>query len=177
VLTVPLGSEVVAMANFGVMVMVNAFVAVCGGVPESVAVMEKLNVPAVVGVPERRPLGVSVRPPGSVLPLAKAQVTAPVPPLEVRFKLKGVLTEPIGVAGAVMTSCCITVMVNALVTVCCGVPESAAFTVKLKVPAVAGMPLICPFAELRPRLAGRVEPLVKDQTIAPEPPVEAKKSL
>ena len=38
----PLGREGVVMASFGVMVSVNATVAVCGGTAESVAVMEKL---------------------------------------------------------------------------------------------------------------------------------------
>ena len=38
---VPLGRVAVLMASFGVMVSVNATVAVCGGTPESVAVMEK----------------------------------------------------------------------------------------------------------------------------------------
>jgi len=70
------------MASFGVMVSVKASVAVCAGTPESVAVMEKLNVFAVVGVPARTPAEVSVRPPGSVLPFATAHVTAPVPPLD-----------------------------------------------------------------------------------------------
>ena len=75
------------MASFGVMVSVKATVAVCGGTPESVAVMEKLNVPAVVGVPASTPAELSVKPPGSVLPFATAQVTAPVPPFEASVTL------------------------------------------------------------------------------------------
>lgn len=59
-----------------------------------------------MGVPERSPAAVSVRPPGSVLPLATAQVTAPVPPLEANVRLYGVVTEPVGIeAGVVITSC------------------------------------------------------------------------
>jgi hypothetical protein len=105
--TVPLGSgEVLVMASFGVMVRVKATVAVCGGTPESVAVMEKLNVFAVVGVPARTPAVVRVRPPGSVLPFARAHVTAPVPPLDASVTLYGVVTEPVGsAAGVVIASC------------------------------------------------------------------------
>ena len=48
-------------------VMLNDFVAVCAvGAVESVTLTVKLNVPAVVGVPEIVPLAVaSVRPPGN----------------------------------------------------------------------------------------------------------------
>ena len=76
-------------------------------------------------------------------------------------------------AGVVITSCWMIVMVNDLVTFCWGVPESAACTVKLNVPAVVGVPVIAPVEAFRERLAGRVVPPVRDQTIAPEPPVEA----
>ena len=51
---------------------------VCGGVPESVAVTVKLDVPALVGVPEMaEPL--TVKPPGKV-PAVTLQLMAPVPP-------------------------------------------------------------------------------------------------
>ena len=98
---VPLGREAVVMASFGVMVSVNATVAVCGVTAESVAVMEKLYGFAVVGVPERSPAAESVRPPGSV-PFVTAQVTTPVPPLEASVTLYGVVTEPVGSAAGVV---------------------------------------------------------------------------
>ncbi|HJV33630.1 MAG TPA: hypothetical protein VJ604_01075 [Geomonas sp.] len=49
-------------------------VLVVAGVDESVTVTENVKVPAVVGVPERTPVLLSVRPAGSVLPLATVQV-------------------------------------------------------------------------------------------------------
>jgi hypothetical protein len=61
-----------------------------------------------------------------------------------------------------------------LVTFCWGVPESAACTVKLNVPAVVGVPVIAPVEAFRDRLAGRVVPPLRVQTTAPEPPVEAR---
>ena len=61
--------------------MLNALVAVCAGLPESVTWTVKLNVPATVGVPEMTPVSLlSVSPVGSD-PLAIDQVYGKVPPL------------------------------------------------------------------------------------------------
>ena len=75
--TVPPGKLVVEIANGELTVIVRAFVAVCAGVPESVAFTVKLAVPAAVGVPVIAPvLALSVSPAGSA-PEAMDQVTAP----------------------------------------------------------------------------------------------------
>lgn len=83
VLTVPLASDVVLMASTGLMLMVSALVAVCCGVPESVACTVKFDMPlGPVGVPVIAPVAAfSVRPAGRE-PTVIAQVTAGVPPLE-----------------------------------------------------------------------------------------------
>ena len=44
---------------------------------------------------------------------------------------------------------------NAFVAVCLGVPLSVTFAVKEKAPAVVGVPVIAPVAELRDRFAGK----------------------
>jgi hypothetical protein len=50
----------------------------------SVAVSTKLKVPVAVGTPERTPAGESSSPVGNV-PDVFAQVTAPIPPVEVKM--------------------------------------------------------------------------------------------
>ena len=85
-------------------------------------------------------------------------------------------TAPVGSEVLVITSCWMMVMLRALVTFCCGVPESAACTVNEEAPAVVGAPVIAPVAELSERPAGSVT-TVTDQVTAPEPQVEAKVAL
>ena len=68
-------------------VMVSAFVVVCGGVPESVAFTVKLAVPATVGVPVIAPVPAFSDNPAGNDPLARDQVTAPVPPVEAKLAL------------------------------------------------------------------------------------------
>ena len=85
--TVPLAREVVEIVSTGVMMMLNCLVAVCCGVPESVACTVTLDMPAVVGVPVIAPVAAfKVRPTGKV-PALIAQVTAGVPPLDCRVTL------------------------------------------------------------------------------------------
>jgi hypothetical protein len=60
--------------------MLSCWLAVCGGVPESVAVTVKVEVPRVVGVPEIVPELLNESPPGSV-PLVTLQVIGGVPPV------------------------------------------------------------------------------------------------
>lgn len=77
--TVPLGNDVVVMLNTGLTVMLRAWLLVCGGVPELVAVTVKFVVPAVVGVPEIVPELINVNPAGK-LPGVVLQVIVPTPP-------------------------------------------------------------------------------------------------
>lgn len=79
VLTKPLGREVEVMTSLELMVMVNACLAVWGGVLESVAVTVKFVVPAAVGVPEMSPESLRVNPPGR-FPVVTRQLMEPVPP-------------------------------------------------------------------------------------------------
>jgi hypothetical protein len=66
----------VAMA--GLIKTLRLAVAVCGGVAESVTVTVKLNVPKAVGVPERIPAGLRLKPVGSA-PDVMAQMKGAVP--------------------------------------------------------------------------------------------------
>ena len=68
-LTTPLDSVVVVIANGGLTVMLRLAVALCCGVPESVTLAVKLNVPAVVGVPVMAPVLVLRFSPGGRLPV------------------------------------------------------------------------------------------------------------
>ena len=134
--------------------MLNCLVAICCGVPESVACAVKLDMPAVVGVPVIAPVAAfKVRPAGKV-PTEIAHVTAGVPPLDCSVALYTELTAPVASELLVITSCWTMVRLSAFVTFCWGVPESAAWTVKLDVPAVVGVPEITPVLALRVSPAG-----------------------
>lgn len=61
-------------------VMLNDWLAVWGGVPESVAVTVNLLAPAAVGVPEISPELPKLNPPGK-LPEVMLQLMEPVPPV------------------------------------------------------------------------------------------------
>ena len=75
----PLGKvDVVIINGAGAMVICRGAVAVCAAASVTLAV--KLNVPAVVGVPEIWPAEESVSPPGSA-PALTVQVKGVVPPL------------------------------------------------------------------------------------------------
>jgi hypothetical protein len=76
-------------------------------------------------------------------------------PVTNKLELAGVVEMEIGPVEALI------VMLKARVTVCAGMLASVACTVKLLVPAVAGVPEICPLAE-RFKPAGSV-PEMSDQ--------------
>ena len=59
--------------------MASAWLAVCWGVPESVAVTVKFEVPAAVGVPDMAPDVLILNPAGK-LPPVRLKLMAPVPP-------------------------------------------------------------------------------------------------
>ena len=135
--------------------MLRAFVAVCAGEAESVALIVTLLVPAAVGVPEITPvLAPSVSPAGNE-PTRTDQAIAPVPPLAVRLPLYAIPTVPAGKLDVVTVKVAgFTVMLIALVADIGGFAESVAFTVKLLVPRDDGVPVITPVLEFRPRPAG-----------------------
>jgi len=130
-----------------------------GPVPavESVALIVKLKDPPAVGVPDSRPAVVSVRPAGNA-PAEMVKLYGDVPPDAVTVCE---YAEPTVGAGSVV---CVTVTVAApteSVYACVplnGAPvpvlESTAFTVKPKLPAVVGVPVIAPVALFSARPAG-----------------------
>lgn len=77
---------------------------------------------------------------------------------------------PLGNVVVVMVNTGLTVMLNNWFFVCGGVPESVAPTVKLVVPAVAGVPERVPEA-LRCSPEGSDEPDARVQLMVPVPPL------
>ncbi len=74
--------EVVVTESTGaLMVRLNDFVAVSGGLPESVTLNVRFAVPAVVGVPEIAPVDALSDKPAGKVPALSAQVYGPTPPL------------------------------------------------------------------------------------------------
>ena len=100
----------------------------------------KLEVPAAVGVPVIVPLVFRVNPAGSV-PLEMLHVMGVVP-VAARVWLYAVPTVPFGSVVVVIAGSATTVIESAFVT---DPAEFSAFTVKLAVPAVVGVPVIVPF--------------------------------
>jgi hypothetical protein len=107
----------------------------------------KLEAPVVVGVPEIVPELLNVNPAGR-LPLVMLHVMVPTPPVDCNVALYAVLTTPLGRDAVVMTSRGLIVMLSAWCTVCGGVPESVAVTVKFVVPPAVGVPEIAPVEAL-----------------------------
>ena len=138
------------------------------------AVTVKFEAPAAVGVPKIAPALLMVRPAGKE-PLVTLKVMAPTPPLACTLALYAVPTTPLGRLVVVMTSWGLMVMLSDWFTVCGGVPESVAVTVKGTVPAAVGVPEIAP-APLKLSPAGGL-PLVTLQVIVPVPPEAASAAL
>lgn len=123
----------------------------------------KDEVPEVVGVPAISPVdAVKLNPAGSE-PDVTLHVYGVVPPDAVSVAEYAVLTVPLGSEVVVTVGGCgaaAIVMLSALVAVCSGELESAAFTVKDEAPACVGVPVMPPAAE-SPSPAGRA-PLAND---------------
>ena len=120
-----------------------------------VALTVKFDVPAVVGVPVIAPVDVfKLRPPGR-LPLAIAHVIGVVP-VAARVWLYAVPTVPAGKEAVVIvgaTGAELMTMLSALVAF----PALfVALTVKLKVAAVVGVPVIAPVDAFKLRPPGRL---------------------
>jgi hypothetical protein len=112
------------------------------GVAPSVAFTEKVEVPAVVGVPLSEQLLLSVKPAGTE-PLARMQLYGAVPPATPTEPLYGVFTVPDG--GLLSVSVTVEALIVRLTApveeIGVGDVESVAFTVKFEVPAVDGVPV------------------------------------
>ncbi len=168
--TVPSGRVPAPMARgAGLMVRVTGPVVLWAGLPLSVAFTIKFTVPAMVGVPLTRQLGPSVRPAWSV-PEMMVQEYGEEPPATPIVELYGVPTVPAGSDPVVRLSPAgLIVSDTGPVVVCTGLLLSVAFTVRLAVPGVVGVPLMRqPAPSDRP--AGRV-PAVTVQTYGDVPPV------
>jgi len=120
-----------------------------------VALTEKLNVAAVVGVPLITPLVVfKLRPPGR-LPLAIAHVIGAVP-VAARVWLYAVPTVPAGKEAVVIVGANGAELMTMLSALVAFPALLVALIVKLDVAAVVGVPLITPVAGVKLRPVGRL---------------------
>jgi hypothetical protein len=153
-------------------VMLKLAEAVVAGEPESVTLIVKLKVPAVVGVPEIVPVADRVSPAGRA-PELRLQLYGMVPPLAASVVEYAVPTCPAGTELVVIctgVTAAATVSVNDFVAVCAvGVVESVTFVVKLKEPDAVGVPEIVPVAD-RVRPPGKA-PELRLQLYGVVPPV------
>ena len=117
------------------------------------ALTVKLDVPVVVGVPEITPAELSVRPSGNA-PLSSVHVIVPVPVAESVW-LYAVPTVPPGRESVVIAGAALTTIESAFISFPAGF---VAFTSKLKVSSVVGVPEISPVEALSDRPPGS-EPL------------------
>jgi hypothetical protein len=143
---------------------------------ESVAVTVNDGLPAAVGVPEIVPAVLKERPAGSD-PEVRAQVIVPAPPVDCNVVEYAVPTTPLGTVVVVMVrvAAALTAMLSCCVTEE-GPPaageESVAFTVRVDVATVVGVPAIVPEV-LKESPAGS-DPEARAHVIVPTPPVACK---
>ncbi len=163
-MTVPFGSVdtvIVSGAPAGLIVRLTGPEVVCCVVLESVAFTVRATVPAVVGVPATmQPALVSVRPAGNV-PAVMVQAYGAVPPVTPMVAVYGTFTVPFGKEVTVILSgigAAAMMTVSVPVVVCTGLLVSVAFTWKLKVFAVVGVPLRTHPVSVRP--PGSVPPVM-----------------
>lgn len=133
----------------------------------------KLDVAAVVGVPEIVPELLNFRPAGK-LPVVTLQVMVPVPPVACSVVEYALLSIPVGRVVVEITSRGLTVMSSCWVADIGVGAESATFTVNVDAPAAVGVPEILPEASVRP--AGN-DPEATLQVSVPAPPVAASVAL
>jgi hypothetical protein len=151
---VPEGSEAV-VNDTGVVVvaavataMLNTLLTFCGVAEESVTVMVKLQLQAVVGVPLSAPLLIREVPSGK--PVGTVNLYGAVPPVAARVAEYAVPTVPEGRevvvndTGVVVLATAATAMLNTLLTFCGVAEESVTVMVKLQLQAVVGVPLSAP---------------------------------
>jgi len=156
------GNVVVVMDNgvpAGLTTRENTWESVAAGMLESVTVMVKEDVPAVVGVPEITPVAPSNVSPAGRAPTVTAQVYVAVPPTTASVWLYAEFTVAAGSVVVVMAIALI-VMDKAKDAVCGDVAESVAVTVKVDVPGTVGVPEITPEALSKVRPAGRAPAVI-----------------
>ena len=134
---------------------------VCTGLPLSVTVTVKFDVPLAVGVPEITPVaGARVKPVGKA-PAVIDHVYPGVPPLASTVCEYAVpLVPPDRVEEVIASVVAPTTIDVAADFVCTGLPLSLTLTVKLEVPLAVGVPEITPLVDARVNPAGRVPALI-----------------
>ena len=169
---VPPGNDVVVTVGgcaAATTAMLNAFVPLLFAA--SVTCIVNDTVPAAVGVPEIMPVDATKLSPAGNVPALTLQVYGVVPPLACSVVEYAVPVVPPG-SDVVVTNggCAIvaTTILNAFVPVLFA--ASVTCTVNDAVPAVVGVPLICPVELFSERLAGK-EPEVRDHTYGVVPPL------
>jgi hypothetical protein len=165
----PAGSDAVVTDKAGFTTMLRLAVAVLAvGVSESVTVTVKLEVPAVVGVPDITPVeALRIRPAGK-LPVVTAHEYGVMPPVACKVAPAYTeLTTPTASELEVVVTLSgpteIAILKLALAIFAVGVSESVAVTVKLKVPTnvPVGVPEITPVKAFNDKPTGRL-PVVTD---------------
>jgi hypothetical protein len=155
--TVPPDKLVVEIFSAGLMMMLNAAVAVCGELSVSVTRTVKLYVPTLVGAPEITPVPAVNDKPGGKLPELMLQVYGVTPPVAARVVEYVVPSVPLGKLVVVIFNVSVlTVMLRLAVAVCAGFSASLTSTVKLDVPVVVGVPEITPVLAASDSPAGKL---------------------
>ena len=140
----------------------------------SVTVMMLVTVPGVIGVPVMIPVFLSKKRPSGNAVLV--QDKGAVPPVAVKVTFIPKLAVIAGMEAVVITMGLAMIMLSCLVTFSGTGAESESSMVKLKVPAVVGLPLITPVAAFRMSPAGKLSPTLSAQTYGAAPPVPVKVS-
>jgi hypothetical protein len=167
----PFGTLVVVITRSGGIVIDKALVAVSAGVCESVTRTVKLEVPAVVGVPEITPPALKLSPAGR-LPVWRDQEYGVTPPVAANVWLYATPIWPLGRLDVVTDRSAGITTLSAWSSVSGVLWESVTLTVKFEVPAVVGVPEIVPVELPRDSPAGRL-PDRTDHVYGVVPPVAA----
>jgi hypothetical protein len=135
------------------------------GVPLSLTVAVKLDVPLVVGVPEIIPVVAARVSPAGRLPAVIDQVYAGVPPVADMGLEYAVVAVPPGSEAEIVNAGGVgaaTTIERVTDLVCAGLPASVTVAVKLDVPLAVGVPEISPVLAPKASPAGRL-PALMDQ--------------
>src|SRR5579885_3386467 len=133
-----------------------------GGVLLSVTCTVNPKWPPLVGVPAMVPLAAFRLSPGGSAPLLIDQLYGGLPCCADSPAEYGLPAVPSGRLAVVMVSAGLIVALSTAVTLCGGVVLSVTLTVKPKLPALAGLPVMAPLAAFRLSPGGNA-PLLTDQ--------------
>ena len=172
---VPPGSDVVVTVGgcaAAATAMLNAFVP--GLFAASFTCTVSDTVPAVVGVPEITPVDATRLSPAGNVPALTLQVYGEVPPLACSVVEYAVPVVPPGSDVVVTVGGC-TIVATTILNACVPILFAASFscTVNDAVPAVVGVPVICPVELFSERPAGK-KPKVTDHVYGVVPPLASR---